>query len=165
MNARGRKPVPPAIPLFIWLLVELDRDLRGARRRRSVREASEVIAKRFYGYGKLVPAETIRRQYKAGGDLLASRTDARADAEAILAQAREHRSIHGWPEETLNLLGVDRDGIARMFGWFDGVICRTRASLGRNEKRLEQVKRQIVDLERQRDEIFAQKARLDKKLN
>jgi hypothetical protein len=114
MAKRGRKETPFGVSLTLYLLVELDRDRRTGCGRHTVNAAVKRISDRWNKMGKIIPEETIRRHYKLAKAALGEAGIIQADAGA-LATARAYRAEHGWPNESLILLGFRPDGIYATF--------------------------------------------------
>ena len=103
-----------AIPAGMWLLVEMERDQRTTSRRRDVRHACRRIEHRFKAYGKNIPAETIRRQYKNAEGLRKAPEIAEL-FDRHLANLRRKREAEGWNAEPLLLMGYSHEQLIEAF--------------------------------------------------
>jgi hypothetical protein len=153
----GRPPLDPAIPVTLWLLVEIERDKRQSTTRRSVREACERIETHlFERYGKIVDWETIRRQYKNAEKLLRKTTlGATKEATAALAEVRRRRDALGWKIEPLVLLGFNSDDAAVMFS--AGPLPGSKAEIAVVKDKLRSLAAQRSEVEERIQELQAER--------
>ena len=176
MSKRGRKQLGSEAPIVCWLLVELERDLKGSKRRRSRREACQRIARRFASYGAVEPNrdgpiawETVRRQYKTANGLLKSPAG-RKEAERALGEIRQRRIRLGWKVEPAALLGIENTDLAEL--WSGALafapsleLAAIRSGLRVLMAEHEAVDRKIQSLLVERDQVFSEIARNSGKLN
>src|SRR5262245_14679536 len=97
----------------MWLLVELERDRRTRPRRRDIRDGCQAVEELFQWYGKVIPWETIRRQYKMAEKL--RKTPAITELfDRHLADLRRKRAEAGWKADPFLLMGYTHDDLVAM---------------------------------------------------
>jgi hypothetical protein len=176
MSKRGRKPLGDEAPIVCWLLVEIERDLKGSVRRRSVREACQRIAERFVLNGASEPNrggplawETIRRQYKSAESLLQSLAG-KKEAERAIGELRRRRVRFGWHIEPAALLGIQSADLIEL--WTGRLafapaleLAALRSGLRDLEARRVDADAKVQDLTATRDQLRAQLAAIGGKPN
>jgi hypothetical protein len=108
------KPLDHSIPAAMWLLVELERDRQTRPRRRDVRDGCQAVEELFKWYGKIIPWETVRRQYKAA-EKLRKTPEIAAIFDRHLAELRRKREAAGWKADPFLLMGYSNEQLIAMF--------------------------------------------------
>jgi hypothetical protein len=96
------------VPVSIYCLVELERDLQPVSRAESDRDTAGRLGRRLFGDNKK-PLENLRALYRRGRSLVQSDPDIRRIADHILDEARKRRLAFGERADPVALIFASDD--------------------------------------------------------